>query len=188
MHRHALLMSILCLAVASLIWLGCAQKSAEELYTLATEAQQAGQVQKALKHYENLSKTYPDSEHAFKAGFMVSYLSADTTDKAMASVERAYQEYFFNQAQQLQVDGKFGEAVTFYEKFLKEYPASPHAYKAQFMIGFIYNESLKDTTKARLAFEKVIRNYPENDLSDDAKWMIENLNRGPDEIIMGEGK
>ena len=56
------------------------------------------------------------------------------------------------------------------------------------MIGFIYNESLKDTTKARTAFGKVINNYPQNDLTDDATWMIENLNKGPEEIITGDDK
>ena len=156
---------------------------------MATEAHQAGEIDKALKSCKKLADKYPDSEYAFKAKFMSSYLSADTTEKDVSATDMAYQEHFFNEAQQLQIDGKFDEAVTYYQKFLEEYPNNDkYAYKAQFMIGFIYNESLKDTAMARQAFQKVLTDYPENDLSDDAKWMLENLEKGPEDIITGEGK
>ena len=172
-----------------ILWLGCAPKSPEELHTLATEAHGAGDIDKAVKNFEKLAQKYPDSEYAFKAQFMRSYLSSDTTEKDVSSTDLAYQEYFFNEAQQLQIDGEFEEAVKYYQKFLQEYPDNEkYAYKAQFMIGFIFNESLKDTAKARQAFKKVLEDYPENDLSDDARWMIENLDKGPEDIITGEAK
>ena len=197
MSRNTLLISILSIAIVSFIWLGCAQKSPEELYTVATEAHQAGQFDKALKNYQKLADTYPQSEHAFKAAFMGSYLSSDTTVKDVAAADKAYQEYFFNEAQRIQQEAsqkadtteqneEFGKAINLYQKFLQEYPQSVHAYKAQFMIGFIYNETMKDTTKARQAFQKVLTDYSENDLTDDARWMIENLDRGPEEVITGE--
>jgi len=188
MLRNSLYIGLSCIIVIALFCSGCAQKTPEELYTLATEAHHAGQTSKALKNYQKIVDKCPDNAHAFKAGFMASHLASDTTDKSVAASDKAYQQYFFNEAQQLQVDGKFDTAVTFYEKFLTEYPDNEHAYKAQFMIGFIFNESLKDTTKARAAFGKVINNYPQNDLTDDATWMIENLNKGPEEIITGDDK
>ena len=189
MFRSSLLPTAVFFCFLFLVIGGCAQKSPEELYAIATEAHEAGQIDKALNNFEKIAEQYPDSRYAFKAQFMTSYLSSDTTEKDMASTDLAYQEYFFNEAQQLQIDGKFEEAVEYYQKFLKEYPTNEeYAYKAQFMIGFIYNESLKDTAMARLAFKKVLTDYPENDLSDDARWMIDNLNRGPEEVIMEEEK
>lgn len=199
MFRNSLLVMVLCIAVVSLIWLGCAQKSPEELYTMATEAHQAGQINKALKNYQKIADKYPDSELAFKAAFMGSHLSSDTTQKEMAAADEAYQEYFFNEAQRIQQEAskeaelssqnvEFEKAVNLYQKFLQEYPQSIHAYKAQFMIGFIYNETLQDTAKARQAFRKVLKDYPENDLTDDARWMMDNLDKGPEEIITGEDK
>jgi outer membrane protein assembly factor BamD (BamD/ComL family) len=180
---HVVLVFCLMLALA-----GCAPKSADELFAKATKALESGQIDSALKLYTQLTDKFPDSPLSFKAKFMSSFLSADSTQKSLSSAEEAYQEYFFNQAQQLQIDGKFEEAVTYYEKFLKEFPASKHAYKAQFMIGFIYNESLKDATRARQAFQKVISAYPNNDLTDDAQWMMENLDKGPEDVIIGQGK
>ena len=188
MSRNTVFVSIILLFIVSSLWLGCAQKSPEELNAMATEAHETGHIDRALKNYTKIAEKYPDCEYAFKAQFMSTYLSSDTTEKDKTAADEAYQEYFFNEAQQLQVDGEFEEAVTYYEKFLKEYPDNKHAYKAQFMIGFIYNESLKDTAKARQAFQKVLSDYPENDLTDDAKWMIENLDKGPEEIITGEGE
>lgn len=187
MPRTSLLASVILFCLL-LVFGGCAQKSPEELFSMATEAHKAEQIEKAFKSYEKIAEKYPDSKYAFKARFMTAHLSEDTTVKDISSSEEAYQEYFFNEAQQLQVDEKFKEAVTFYQKFLEEFPNNKYAYKAQFMIGFIYSESMPDTAKARQAFQEVISDYPENDLTDDAKWMIENLNRGPEEIITGEGK
>ncbi|UCE18294.1 MAG: tetratricopeptide repeat protein [Gemmatimonadota bacterium] len=177
------------LLLLPLVWSGCAQKTPEELHATATEAHEAGEIDKAVKNYQKLVEKYPDSELTLKARFMSSYLSSDTTEKDVSAADLAYQEHFFNEAQQLQIDGKFEEAVTYYQKFLAEYPENEkYAYKAQFMIGFIYNESLKDTAMARQAFKKVLADYPENDLSDDARWMIENLDKGPEDIITGEDR
>ncbi|MFQ6091095.1 MAG: outer membrane protein assembly factor BamD [bacterium] len=188
MSRTSMLAGAVSLLCLFLLWVGCAPKSPEELYSTATEAHEAGQIEKALENYKRIAEKYPDSKYAFKAQFMTAHLSADTTVKDVSASEEAYQEYFFNEAQQLQVDQKFEEAVTYYQKFLEEYPDNKYAYKAQFMIGFIYSESMPDTAKARQAFQKVLTDYPENDLTDDAKWMIENLSKGPEEIITGQGK
>jgi len=188
MTRTSLFICTLLLICYVMLCVGCAQKSPEELYALAAEAHEAGQIDNAIKYYKKIADRYPDSRFAFKSQFMTSHLTADTTVKDISSSEEAYQEYFFNEAQQLQVDQKFEEAVTYYRKFLEEYPDSKYAYKAQFMIGFVYAEEMKDTASARKAFQKVITDYEENDLTDDAKWMIENLDKGPEEIITGEGE
>lgn len=189
MFKNSLLPNVIFFFCLLFVIGGCAQKSPEELYAIATEAHETGQIDKALKNFEAIAEKYSESKYAFKAQFMTNYLSSDTTDKDVSATDRAYQEYFFNEAQELQVDGKFEEAVEYYQKFLNEYPDNEkYAYKAQFMIGFIYNESLKDTAKARQAFRKVLTDYNENDLSDDARWMLENLDKGPEDIITGEGE
>lgn len=188
MFRKMIFADVVIAFCLMVILAGCAPKSADELFSKATMALESGQIDTALKLYNQLTEKFPDSPLAFKAKFMGSFLSDDATQKSLSSAEEAYQEYFFNQAQQFQIDGKFEEAVRYYEKFLTEFPASKHAYKAQFMIGFIYNESLKNTAKARQAFQKVISGYPENDLTDDAQWMMENLDKGPEDVIIGQGK
>ena len=73
--------------------------------------------------------------------------------------------------------GRHEEAIARYQDLLKRYPQSEHAYKAQFMIGFIYSEDLHDYAMARKAFEKLLEKYPDCDLAPSAKWMLENMGK-----------
>ena len=67
------------------------------------------------------------------------------------------------------------EAIDTYCEILKYHPDHDQAYKARFMIGFIYSEQLNDRNNAVKAFEKLIEDYPSCDLIDDARFMIEDL-------------
>jgi len=69
------------------------------------------------------------------------------------------------------------KAIGTYEELLKRYPDGEHNYKAQFMIGFIYSESLSDYKKAKAAYQKVIDTYPDCDLAKDARFMIANMGK-----------
>jgi outer membrane protein assembly factor BamD (BamD/ComL family) len=84
-------------------------------------------------------------------------------------------EELFNLAQQAENEENFEKAIDFYSILLKKYPNNEHNYKAQFMIGFIFSEELKNYDKAREAMQKVVDNYPDCDLADDALWMLEHM-------------
>jgi TolA-binding protein len=55
------------------------------------------------------------------------------------------------------------------------FPESSNKYKALFLTGFVYSEQLQDYDMAKEAYQKVVENYPDCDLADDAKFMLENL-------------
>ena len=102
--------------------------------------------------------------------------------------ERA-DDTFFALAQVAQNGGDEMKAIGYYEKLLNRYPDSEHTYKAQFMIGFIYSESLSDYEKAKAAYQKVIDSYPDCDLAKDAQFMIDNMGKSIEELdIFGEEK
>jgi len=84
-------------------------------------------------------------------------------------------EELFELAQQAENDGDFKEAIDLYTLLLQKYPQNEHNYKAQFMIGFIYSEELNDLGQAKVAMQKVVDNYPDCDLADDALWMLEHM-------------
>jgi len=82
------------------------------------------------------------------------------------------------------------DRIRLYERVLETYPDDPRAYEAQFMIGFTYSEELGNYARARIAFATVVAKYPDCDLCDSAKWMLENLGKGDvslDEIDLPEG-
>jgi len=78
-------------------------------------------------------------------------------------------------------------AVQYFSLFLERFPDHPRANQAQFLIGFTLSEQMGDFENAKIAFQKVIDNYPESDFCDDAAWMIQNMGVPPEDLIFNEG-
>lgn len=69
-------------------------------------------------------------------------------------------------------------------KVLKQYPQSKWAPMSLFVMGsFVYNDQLQDTAQAHAAFQRLIDEYPESELVDDAQKSIEYLGLTPEEIM-----
>jgi outer membrane protein assembly factor BamD (BamD/ComL family) len=91
------------------------------------------------------------------------------------SENKKTEEELYTQAQNYSEQGDFQSAINTYEEILKLYPNSPLAYKARFLIAFVYSENLKNKDKARENYQKVIDKYPDCDLADDAQYMLKTL-------------
>ena len=65
--------------------------------------------------------------------------------------------------------------LALYQDFVEKYPDAPGAHKAQFMIGFVMSEQLRDTVGAVAEFQKVLKHYPDSELAESARYMIEEL-------------
>jgi outer membrane protein assembly factor BamD (BamD/ComL family) len=88
----------------------------------------------------------------------------------------------FTQATQLQREGKYDEAIGCYEKLVAKYAKSDYCPQAQFMIGFIYANELKDFEKAKIAYEKFLKDFPEHEMAKDARWEIDHLGKDISDI------
>ena len=84
--------------------------------------------------------------------------------------------------------------IKLYEQIVEKHGESKFAAQAQFMIGFVYAEELKDESKARAALEQVIARYPQSELVDSARWMLENMAWSPGarqrrsaQVVIGHG-
>jgi TolA-binding protein len=75
------------------------------------------------------------------------------------------------------------EAIARYEELIGKYPDGELSHKAQFLIGFIYEEMLSDYPRAREAYQKVIDRYPASSLVEQAKFSIQHLGKRPEEWI-----
>lgn len=65
--------------------------------------------------------------------------------------------------------------IAAYRALLEEYPDSDVSAQAQFMIGFVNSEELKDYDEAEKAFRELLVRYPQSELADSAKWMVEHM-------------
>ena len=66
------------------------------------------------------------------------------------------------------------QRMNHYAELVYNYPEGQHAAEAQFMIGFIYAEELGSLESAERAFRKMLEDYPDSELAESARWMLEN--------------
>jgi len=69
------------------------------------------------------------------------------------------------------------DKITYYQVLLERFPQYERADEAQFMIGFVYSEELRDKDNARAAFEKMLADYPQSQIRDSANYMLKNLEK-----------
>ena len=165
-----------------LVCLGCARQTADELFEEGMSASSDSTTfALADKRFETFLKRYPDdprrdqvlfqralmaqtADELFEEGMST---SSDSTTFVLAdkSFEMFLMRYpddprkdqvLFQLALMDQVRKQHREAIDLYQKLVSECPQSGKAYQAQFMVGFLYEEELKDTTNAKMAYQKVI--------------------------------
>jgi TolA-binding protein len=189
MKKQIVLIGII-LGLAVLVY-NCARKSEQVLYQDAEKALEAKNYKEAVGIYNNIIRAYPKSPDAPRAYFslgMVYFAYLNDQKKAEQVWERLVRKYpgfdlereFFDYAQETQDQRDPQLAIKIYQEILKYFPAGTKRDKASFLIGFVYSEQLKDYTKAKEAFEKFIKEYPQSDLKDDAEFMLNNLGKEPE--------
>jgi outer membrane protein assembly factor BamD (BamD/ComL family) len=86
----------------------------------------------------------------------------------------------FEQGQQYEGSQKYSKAFDSYATLIDHYPQSPLRYKALFMAGYVQFEYLKDQKKAISFFDRLLKEYPDCDLADDAKVISAAVSSGKD--------
>ncbi len=70
------------------------------------------------------------------------------------------------------------------DQLTSNYPTSSWAPMSLFLMGsYVYNDLLNDTAQAHVMFQRLIDEYPDSELVDDAQKSIEYLGLTPDEIM-----
>ena len=76
------------------------------------------------------------------------------------------------------------KSIAIGNQLLQQYPESSWAPMSLFLIGsYVYNDQLNDTAQAHQAYQRLIDDYPDSPLVDDAKKSIEYLGLTPEEIM-----
>ena len=91
------------------------------------------------------------------------------------SKSKKTEQELYTEAQNFSEKGEYISAIKTYEEIMKSFPESPRAYKAQFLIAFVYSENLKAYEKAKENYKTLIEKYPNCDLADDAKYMMKTM-------------
>lgn len=110
------------------------------------------------------------------------YKDNNQNEKANELLEPLSQTDYMVIAQKLLAAQKPEQTIEVYKKILDKFPDGEGLDKVHFLIAFTYSENLKDYENAKPYFQNVFEDYPESDLADDAKWMMENMEKSPEEI------
>jgi hypothetical protein len=74
--------------------------------------------------------------------------------------------------------GQYNASVNEYKVIIGLWGNDPDAYKAYFMQGFVLSEYEKKDSLALLAFEEMLTKFPNSELSEDARVMVDNIKSG----------
>jgi TolA-binding protein len=109
--------------------------------------------------------------------------------ESKASIDTAaWREYAF---QTLSEDDVFALAdserrperrIGWFEAYATRRPQSPRAAQALFLAGYAYAEDMKDYRRAGEIFKRMLEKYPQSELAASAKWMLENMEKGLDNL------
>jgi TolA-binding protein len=75
------------------------------------------------------------------------------------------------------------EAIMTLDRVMKEYPSYRKIPECLFLKGFIYENNLHDLEKAKAAYQQFVTLYPQHYFADDARVLIQNLGKSPEELI-----
>lgn len=141
---------------------------------------------------KGLVKNITEAENSFvKQGNAVTFdpKAAQTAVDAYEAYAAAYPQdtmsaqYLFKAGEMYRSLRQFDKAIANYERILKDYNNYSKAPHSLFLMGFTYENDLKDLEKAKLTYEKFIKTYPNHELADDAQFSLDNMGKSPDEII-----
>jgi len=99
-------------------------------------------------------------------------VTADSASIQKFVSQRKSAREMFNEAQNA---GPAASRIEGYRKVLQDYPDSDVSPQAQFMVGFIQSEELKDYDAAERSFRDLLKRYPKSELVPSAQWMIDHM-------------
>lgn len=111
------------------------------------------------------------AEQLEKARKTLGVRADSTAIKSFVSQKRTARE-MFNAAQ---LAGPAASRIDAYRALIQEYPNSDVSPQAQFMIGFIQSEELKNYEGAEAAFRELLAKYPKSELATSAQWMVDHM-------------
>jgi TolA-binding protein len=135
--------------------------------------------EKALENITHLES----SDSIFNPEHMESLKNAYTEYASKYPDDEKAPEFMFRAAQRCNVLGQHAEAISLLEDVGKKYPKHKLAEDALFLEAYVYENSLHDMGKAKLAYQSFLEKYPNSEMADDAKQSMNFLGKSPEEIL-----
>lgn len=97
-------------------------------------------------------------------------------------------EELFELANTAATQRNYKDAIVYYDQIISTYKNNKDDYKATFMKAFLISEEMKDKDTALIQFKKFLNDFPEGDLHESARFMIDVLEGKADVEFGAEGE
>jgi len=94
-------------------------------------------------------------------------------------------EELFTQADNAARQRNFKDAIVYYDQIINSFKNNTDDYKAFFMKAFLGSEEMKQTDLGLQLFREFLAKYPEGDLNESARFMIDSLEGNIPEMLEG---
>lgn len=92
-------------------------------------------------------------------------------------------EYLYKASEIAVAIRTYPKALNLYDWLIDFYPDYEKTPNALFAKGYLLDEQLDKRERAKAAFSSFLVSYPDHELADDAKFLLENIGKSGDEII-----
>jgi TolA-binding protein len=129
------------------------------------------------------SKLYSDSVKSIKSStandLILSYAKfSDTYPNDTLSAE-----YLFRAGELSRAVNMGRQSILYYDKITYTYPNYRKVPYCFFLQGFVYENQMNDLINAKKYYKLFVTKYPTHPLAKDAKILLENLGKSPEELI-----
>lgn len=138
---------------------------------------------------ETIDKAVAEYQQSAKQTGMPSKGKADTLLQAYQAFvdqnpnDAQTPEYLFKMGEIYQFHQQYDKGIATYQTIIDKYPKYDKAPQAMFLMAFAYENYLKDTNKAKTAYEAFLQKYPTHQLAKDAQFSLDNLGKTPEEVM-----
>jgi tetratricopeptide (TPR) repeat protein len=116
------------------------------------------------------------------------YLNACTVQALLLPSDPQSEFYLHKAAENAYYTQQFSRSLFLYEWFEQAYPQSDKAAQALFMRAFMLDNDLGRFDEAKELYTVFLQKFPNDDFADDAKFLLGNLGKSPEEVIKDWGK
>ncbi len=184
---------ILFIMVISLVFTGCG-KSPEQLFNSGMEKTKSGNYEEAIQIFQtiienndgdpisvksrySIARIYLDHLNDYPAGYneleKVTAASDDNELKKIAGNELTnFPRWLMNKAEVSRENSNMKNAVTILNYLAGSFSSNELAPKAQYLIGDIYNNDLRDFDQAILSYRQVISKFSGSSQEPHAQFMV----------------
>lgn len=92
-------------------------------------------------------------------------------------------EYLYKATGILMNTGNPRKAVKAINEILEKYPEFDKTENCYFLRAFVYDDKIKDTSRAGQYYREYLKRYPDGDFAPDAKLLLKNMGKSTEEIF-----